>query len=179
MLKINKKFKIGIVTGLFAVCTVAVAGSVVMNLPATANDNEFFTVVDGEAHANVNDVCSHVGEVYEEPTVNAGRFYLDGDVNKYCIEVSDNGTLKYDCDLSALIDEYVTFHQDKDAQKEKMINELSGNLSYKVETFHELGDRININVTNPSLDVHVMNLRYIDADTFAINDNLVFKRAEQ
>ncbi len=111
--------------------------------------------IQNEKPDNINPNCSHDLSTYTEPTVRTGKYYLNGDVNNYYFEVTDNTVKLCNADLNELITSWQPGGEDfysgdgideeslklRLESKEDFIKDYSVAHEYIVKTDHETYDK--------------------------------------
>lgn len=142
-------------------------------------------VKNNQADAEESPICVHdkLGynrfEDYFEPILRPGKYYVDGDTSKYCIEVYQNNTLEFKSDVDKFVNEIKTFSNNISNQYIKSeTDSWKGYLQYKVTTKHDYNDRIIISIYNPRFKSVVSQPEYIDDSNIKLGD-LDFKLVEE
>lgn len=100
---------------------------------------------DDESGINTfNYSCPH-DDTYQEPTLNMGKYYPNGDTSKDYFIIGENNTLKYSGDSEYLCNKLFTFYDE--TAKQDTIKMWSETRTYTIKTYHEARDQILIEFT--------------------------------
>lgn len=102
----------------------------------------------------ISPICVH-DENYIEPTLKTGKYYLNGDINSYFWNVTEDTIELCGVDLGELNDSWQSWGNDPASDgsdddvvqkrikaKEDWVKKWSGAHSYSVETRHEIDDKV-------------------------------------
>ena len=97
---------------------------------------------DDESGINTfNYSCPH-DDTYQEPTLNMGKYYPNGDTSKDYFIIGENNTLKYSGNSEYLCNKLFTFYDE--TAKQDTIKMWSETRTYTIKTYHEARDQILI-----------------------------------
>ncbi len=127
-------------------------------------------------HNSVNSsVCSHDLSTYTEPTVTEGRYYLNGNIDRYYFEVKGVTIQLMNADLPVMYDSWQNddnFYNTEDKEllekrlnaKQEWIDEMSFPREFTVTTMHNTTDEVVL-VTKTT----------VTPDGFIVSEGMVLK----
>lgn len=133
---------------------------------------------DDESGINTfNYSCLH-DDTYQEPTLNMGKYYPNGDTSKDYFIIGENNTLKYSGDSEYLCNKLFTFYDE--TAKQDTIKMWSETRTYTIKTYHEARDQILIEFTigndlqhEKYKEAFDSPFKYVDENTFVAVDTYI------
>ena len=133
---------------------------------------------DDESGINTfNYSCPH-DDTYQEPTLNMGKYYPNGDTSKDYFIIGENNTLKYSGDSEYLCNKLFTFYDE--TAKQDTIKMWSETRTYTIKTYHEARDQILIEFTigndlqhEKYKEAFDSPFKYVDENTFVAVDTYI------
>ena len=120
---------------------------------------------DDESGINTfNYSCPH-DDTYQEPTLNMGKYYPNGDTSKDYFIIGENNTLKYSGNSEYLCNKLFTFYDE--TAKQDTIKMWSETRTYTIKTYHEARDQILIEFDyGKHENAFALAFNYVDENTF-------------
>lgn len=127
---------------------------------------------DDESGINTfNYSCPH-DDTYQEPTLNMGKYYPNGDTSKDYFIIGENNTLKYSGDSEYLCNKLFTFYDE--TAKQDTIKMWSETRTYTIKTYHEARDQILIEFDyGKHENAFALAFNYVDENTFVAVDTYI------
>ena len=138
-------------------------------------DEEEYDDEDGINTFNYS--CPH-DDTYQEPTLNVGKYYPDGDTSKDYFTIDENNTLRYNGDSEYLCNKLFTFYDE--TNKQDTIKMWGETRKYTIKTYHEARDKIYVEFTIGNESQHDKYkeafdtlFEYVDENTFIADETYI------
>lgn len=133
---------------------------------------------DDESGINTfNYSCPH-DDTYQEPTLNMGKYYPNGDTSKDYFIIGENNTLKYSGDSEYLCNKLFTFYDE--TAKQDTIKMWSETRTYTIKTYHEATDKVYVEFTigndlqcEKYKEAFDHPFKYVDENTFVADETYI------